>query len=186
MPAGGSWGTFNPYTFQNQRSRGRGYGSQTYRGQPNYRQTRGGYYNPPTPGWQPGGGGGGGGYPRPGGGGGYPQSATRNRTPQRYGGGGGGGIGGGNVGRPGFLGNRANMIDPNTGRVRTQGQRTMANYGMPEPMISLMSNPFASTEFMNQMGMPQQFQQYGAPEYMQLMMMGMAPPGMPPGMGGGY
>jgi len=105
MPAGGSWGTFNPYTHQQQNSQGRGWGSNVYRGGQRQSQQQGGYQQPPMPysgagAW---------GQNQSQGGGGYPQ-----RPPQRSGGGGGiggglpgMGIGGrGSYGGSGQLGNR--------------------------------------------------------------------------------
>jgi len=91
MPAGGAWGTFNPYTYQQQHSTGRGWGSNVYRGGQGSSQQQGGYQQPPMP------------YAGAGAWGQPQQSQGQwgqqpQQPPQRRGGGIGGGIGGRGIG----------------------------------------------------------------------------------------
>jgi len=59
----------------------------------------------------------------------------------------------------------------------TPGQQRMQAAGMNPAEIHLMSNPFTRGEYMQAMGVPEDFMRHGGNAYLSLMMQGRAPSG---------
>lgn len=127
MPAGGAWGTFNPYTYQQQHSTGSGYGSNVWSGgQRPSQQQQGGYQQPPMPyagagAW------------------GQPQGGGGPRRPQGRGGGGGIGGFGGRSPYGGYGGRSGGRVDMSWEDKQQQRQQNMMqNVGQMQGLFGQM------------------------------------------------